>query len=99
VDPGSPYPEEIDHLEAALAAAAPRARRRVIAIWLTHHHPDHVGGVEALRKRLDVPVHAHAETAARLAGQGIPIDATLADGDELELAGDPPMRLRAVWTP
>jgi glyoxylase-like metal-dependent hydrolase (beta-lactamase superfamily II) len=99
VDPGSPYPEEIAHLEAALAAAAARAGRRVVAIWLTHHHPDHVGGVAALRERLAVPVYAHARTAARLAAQGIEVDGELADGDERTLAGDPPMTLRVVATP
>jgi glyoxylase-like metal-dependent hydrolase (beta-lactamase superfamily II) len=99
VDPGSPFPDEIDHLEAALRAAAERAGRRLRAIWLTHHHPDHVGGVEALRRRFDVPVFAHPETAARLGARGIAVDGELADGDEWTLAGDPPMRWRAVWTP
>ncbi len=99
VDPGSPFPEEIAHLEAALAAASERAGRRPIAIWLTHHHPDHVGGVEALRRSLGVPVYAHAETAARLQARGIALDGELTDGDEWVLAGEPPMTLRAVWTP
>jgi glyoxylase-like metal-dependent hydrolase (beta-lactamase superfamily II) len=99
VDPGSPFPEEIAHLEAALEAAQERAGRRPVAIWLTHHHPDHVGGVQALRRSLGVPVFAHAETAARLAGRGIEVDGELADGDERVLAGDPPLTLRAVWTP
>ena len=33
---------------------------------LTHHHRDHVGGVEKLARRLRLPVWAHAETAERL---------------------------------
>jgi hydroxyacylglutathione hydrolase len=39
IDPSEPEP-----VEAALA----RASAELAAIWLTHHHFDHVGGVEAL---------------------------------------------------
>jgi glyoxylase-like metal-dependent hydrolase (beta-lactamase superfamily II)/8-oxo-dGTP pyrophosphatase MutT (NUDIX family) len=99
VDPGSPFPEEIDHLDAALRAAQQRAGRRVTAIWLTHHHPDHVGGVEVMRRRLEVPVCAHRETAIRLASRGISVDREIADGEEWILAGERPMTWRAVWTP
>ncbi len=87
VDPGSADPAENDRLAQALAAARQRLGRRVTAIWLTHHHPDHVAGVAALRQRLGVPVLAHAATAERLAAQGIAIDAELVDGQEVTLAG------------
>lgn len=99
IDPGSPYPEEIDHLEATLTAAREREGRRVVAIWLTHHHPDHVGGVDEMRRRLAVPVCAHRETARRLAKRGLAVDRELGDGEEWTLQGQPPLRLRAVWTP
>ncbi len=99
VDPGSADPGEIDRLGRALRAALAPAGRRLTAIWLTHHHPDHVGGVAAVRQAFGVPVHAHAATAERLAARGIPVDAELVDGQQVPLAGEPPMTLRVVHTP
>jgi endoribonuclease LACTB2 len=95
VDPASPYPEEQAELDRALDALIARGAR-VVEIWLTHHHGDHVGGAEHLRARLDVPIAAHQATAARLP---FPVDRVLADGDTRVLAGDPPRRLQAVYTP
>jgi glyoxylase-like metal-dependent hydrolase (beta-lactamase superfamily II)/8-oxo-dGTP pyrophosphatase MutT (NUDIX family) len=104
VDPGATDPAEIDRLAAALAAARERLGRRVVAIWLTHHHPDHVGGVPDLRRRLGVPVLAHPATAERLAAHGIAVDGTLEDGREVTLAGlgrpeAPDMVVEVVHTP
>jgi ribonuclease/clavin/mitogillin len=91
VDPGSSSESEIERLEQALAAARERLGRKVTAIWLTHHHPDHVGGVERLRASLGVPVLAHPLTAERLAGRGIRIDGELRDGERTYLGGDFPV--------
>jgi len=91
VDPGASDPRELDRLEAALAAARERLGRKVTAIWLTHHHPDHVGGVERLRASLGVPVLAHPLTAERLAGRGIRIDGELRDGERVSLGDDFPV--------
>ncbi len=99
VDPGSPFAAENERLVAALAAAREQLGRRVTEIWLTHHHPDHVGGVETLRRALAVPVAAHSATAERLAEQGIAIDRLLDADQRVELAGDPPVRLRLHHTP
>jgi glyoxylase-like metal-dependent hydrolase (beta-lactamase superfamily II)/8-oxo-dGTP pyrophosphatase MutT (NUDIX family) len=102
VDPGSPLDSECERLERALAAARDRLGRRMTAIWLTHHHPDHIGGVERLRRSLGVPVLAHPATAERLAGRstgGIAIDGTLEDGQRVVLAGDPPFPVLVVHTP
>ncbi|MEO7974586.1 MAG: MBL fold metallo-hydrolase, partial [Thermoanaerobaculia bacterium] len=44
VDPGSPFETENGRLLAALEVAERRLGRKVRAIWLTHHHPDHVDG-------------------------------------------------------
>ena len=99
VDPGSPWPGEIDRLAAALEAVRSSRGRRVSAIWLTHHHPDHIGGVEELRRRLEVPVAAHRETAAHLRSLGIPVDDELEDGRVHDLAGDATFPVRTVFTP
>ncbi len=53
VDPGEAAP-----IEAALA----REQVELAAIWLTHHHHDHVGGVAALvdaHPGIDVVAHVH----------------------------------------
>ncbi len=89
VDPASPYEDEQARL---LEALAPRTVR---AIWLTHHHGDHVGGVQALRAALDVPVRAHPATAKLLEGH-VPIDEPLFEGDFEELEG---VHLEALHTP
>lgn len=102
VDPGSPHDVENDRLERALAAARERLGRRVTAIWLTHHHPDHIGGVERLRRSLGVPVLAHPLTAERLEPRGIQIDGELADGQLVVLpgpAGGPAFPVRVAYTP
>jgi len=99
VDPGSPHAEENERLLAALDEARSRLGRQPVEIWLTHHHPDHVGGVEALRRALDLPVRAHPHTAARLAERGIAVDGELTEGSEISLAGDPPLALRVLHTP
>jgi glyoxylase-like metal-dependent hydrolase (beta-lactamase superfamily II)/8-oxo-dGTP pyrophosphatase MutT (NUDIX family) len=99
VDPGSDDPVEIDRLAAAARALEKGGEGRVSAIWLTHHHPDHVGGAAALRERLGVPIAAHAATAALLAFRGVAVDRELVDGELVVLAGDPPFPLRVVHTP
>jgi glyoxylase-like metal-dependent hydrolase (beta-lactamase superfamily II) len=98
VDPGSPYTEHNEGLIAALRALE-SSGRRVGAIWLTHHHPDHVGGVELMRQELRVPVCAHPETAKELATRGITIDRALVDGERVVLAGEPLFPVRVIHTP
>ncbi|MCE4553417.1 hydroxyacylglutathione hydrolase [Pelomonas cellulosilytica] len=72
----------VDPGDAAPVAAALDARRLTLAgILLTHHHGDHVGGVEALRPRLQGPVYGPArdrmpEPVTRVSG-----------GDTIELLG------------
>ena len=84
VDPGSPYEKEILRLAEALEAAEERLGRVVREIWLTHHHPDHVGGVAALQARLGVPVRAHAATRPHLEDLALDFGEDLADGDLID---------------
>ena len=80
IDPGSPYEEE----QIALAECIDdllREGRSVREIVLTHMHPDHVGGVNALRAHLGerVTVAAHRLTAEQLSDT-IRVDRLIEDG-------------------
>lgn len=97
IDPASPYDEERKELAAFIDSLLAEGRK-VREILLTHHHPDHVGGVDHLRAHLRVPVAAHRLTADRLANS-VRVDRLIEDGELIELEGDPGWRLRALHTP
>lgn len=98
VDPATPLADEQARLLAALDAASDQGLE-LQAIWLTHHHPDHVGAVEVVRRRWQVPVLAHPATARILEAQGMAIDGALDDGQEIVLDGEPALRIRVHHTP
>lgn len=88
IDPG----EEGERLVRAVEALGGTIR----GIWLTHAHVDHVGGIAAVKRQADVPVHLHPDDRplydnAAQQGQmfGLrlepppPPERTLAEGDEL----------------
>jgi glyoxylase-like metal-dependent hydrolase (beta-lactamase superfamily II) len=93
IEPATPHEAEqrmlVDTIDALVAEG-----RSVAAILVTHHHPDHIGFVAALRERCGAPVMAHAETAVRV---DFEVDRELADGDTVDLGGG--VELRAVFTP
>ncbi|MEM8711685.1 MAG: MBL fold metallo-hydrolase [Planctomycetota bacterium] len=62
--------------------------RDFVGVLLTHHHPDHVGAVDATARRYDVPVLAHPETFARLS-LAAENQRELMDGVELPLGTAP----------
>jgi ribonuclease/clavin/mitogillin len=97
IDPGSPHEDE----QGALATAVDELLaegRTLTGILLTHVHPDHVGGVNALRGHLgDVRVWSHQLTAAAL--PDIQVDQMLEDEDVVVLEGEPLISLRVMHTP
>ena len=96
VEPATPYEDERrDWIE--WARSLPSTGRDPVAIFLTHHHGDHVGGAEAFSRGLGLPLWAHAVTAARLPGVGI--DRHLADGQSILLDGPSPQRWDVLHTP
>jgi glyoxylase-like metal-dependent hydrolase (beta-lactamase superfamily II)/8-oxo-dGTP pyrophosphatase MutT (NUDIX family) len=101
VDPGAHDPDEHQRLFRLLDELT-AAGRRLESIVLTHHHVDHVGGVDALIGRYRLPVRAHPLTLSALlldAAAGQP----LRDGERIELGrspdGRPGWQLRAIHTP
>ncbi len=87
VDPGSPWPEEQQKLDARLATLAEEGRP-AREVWLTHGHADHLGGAGVLAAR-GLTVRAHPAIAPRLAAlagpsgtRGVPFE-PLREGDLL----------------
>jgi glyoxylase-like metal-dependent hydrolase (beta-lactamase superfamily II)/8-oxo-dGTP pyrophosphatase MutT (NUDIX family) len=98
VDPGSPFPDEqarlAGHLERLTAqGCTPRA------IFLTHHHGDHLGGVAALQARFGLPLWAHADTAKHTEGWRTGRDRLLVEGEQLVLRGQPDQAWTVLHTP
>jgi ribonuclease/clavin/mitogillin len=83
VEPATPYDDE-QQAWIAWARSLAAGGRRLVAILVTHHHPDHVGAVHALTRALGLPLWAHAETAARI---DAPVSRLLADGEAIVLNG------------
>ena len=101
IDPGA-EPERLIAMVDSSGAA-------LEAIWLTHAHIDHIGGVAGVRRRWPVPVHLHpadlplfdrAEHQAAI--YGLPFeqpeqpDVLLTDGDVVQVGG---LRFDVLHTP
>jgi ribonuclease/clavin/mitogillin len=98
VDPGSPYEDEQQAL-ASLIEQLLSEGRMLSSILLTHVHPDHVAGVNALRTHFGtIRVEAHSLTAQAL-GESIHVDSWLDHEDVVELEGEPRIALRVLHTP
>ncbi len=65
VDPGSPHADEQQRLLELLRELTANGAL-VEGILATHHHQDHVGGINALSEALDLPVRGHPLTLSRL---------------------------------
>lgn len=91
LDTGDGHAEYVDLLEGALEQVCGGCRIEAIAV--THAHPDHIGGVEAVCAKLgEVPLR---KMPAGAADRGLPVEA-LTDGAEIAVEG---AVLRALWTP
>lgn len=95
IDPGAPDPDALrpltDDLQRRLDAG-----HRCVAIALTHHHRDHVGGIDAVADLVDAPLFAHAATLKRIDEPPLPTR-RLDDGDELPVDHRAP--INALHTP
>jgi glyoxylase-like metal-dependent hydrolase (beta-lactamase superfamily II) len=95
VEPATPYEDE-QRAWIAWGRSLVASGRRIVAIVATHHHPDHVGGVQQLTRALDVPLWAHAHTASRI---DVPVTRTLEDGETITLDGPFAERWQVLHTP
>lgn len=81
----------VDPGDGAPVVAALEARQLMLAaILVTHHHGDHVGGVDALRPRLQGPVYGPARE--RIPEPFVPV----ADGDVVDVLG---LRFQVIDVP
>jgi glyoxylase-like metal-dependent hydrolase (beta-lactamase superfamily II)/8-oxo-dGTP pyrophosphatase MutT (NUDIX family) len=87
IDPGPHDPAEqkklFDLIDEQLALG-----KKLTAIVLSHHHPDHIGAVSACVERYRLPVWAHPWTAEKLQSK-IPVTKTIEEGDHLDLGPCP----------
>lgn len=101
IEPATPEEDE----QAALFAKMDELigeGKRFEAILLTHHHIDHVGAVNAVSQRYNLPVRAHPLTYDRIS-EGFHHGEPLHDGDTIELGtapdGCPDWHLSVIHTP
>jgi len=94
IDPGSGDEAELQRLFDLIEMLG-TDQRKVQVVLLTHHHPDHVAGVEAVRQRYGVKVGAHPETAKH-----VRVDFSIDDGQWIPLVySQDDWNLRAIHTP
>ena len=83
-DTARQYAVVIDPGDAtAVQSALTKNKLQLTAILITHHHPDHIGGITALLRQYDVPVYGPKNE--RIPGR----TQALAEGDIVSLPGLP----------
>jgi endoribonuclease LACTB2 len=96
VEPATPFEDE-QRAWVEWARALPSAGRTPLALFATHYHPDHVGGVDTLARELSLPLWTHAETSARIGEDKVA--RKLVDGEEIVLDGPHPQKWSVLETP
>lgn len=83
----------VDPGEAAPALAALQTRGgRADAVWITHWHPDHIGGLSEVKAATGARAFGPAAEAEKIPG----LDVLLAEGDRVELG---PLSADVIETP
>lgn len=95
VEPATPYDDE-RRAFVEWARGLESTGRKIVGLFATHHHEDHVGGLAFLARELSLPVWMHAYTAERV---GVRADRLLEDGDVVTLAGQTPSTFHVLHTP
>jgi glyoxylase-like metal-dependent hydrolase (beta-lactamase superfamily II)/8-oxo-dGTP pyrophosphatase MutT (NUDIX family) len=85
IDPAPRGKEGRDHLFSVIDRKIAQGDR-FEAVVLTHHHPDHIGALDAVVSRYQAPVWAHPKTEELISRM---IDRKLLDGDEISLGPGP----------
>lgn len=96
VEPATPFPEE-QRLWLEWARGLTSSGRRVVGLFLTHHHIDHAAGASLFARELGLPIWAHAATADRL--DDVRVTRRLEEGEQIVLGGPEPQRWDVLLTP
>lgn len=85
IDPGYNPKVYLDYLK--------KNNLKLEGILLTHHHYDHTGAVDRIKKELDCPVYMHRADCDMYKK---PVDVYMEDGDVIDLGGE---KLIVISTP